>query len=368
MTTISQFLPRSVEQREIAGLANNKELSIMKIYKGKEKRGSVLPFVAIGLLVILGVFALVIDVGMLYADRSSLVNAADAGALAGASALGTDASPWSKSKTRAAAYVHLTEPDAAVSSEISSHTYTATDGTSVTIPNGKIKVTATRNKVLMFAKLLGFDAQAVGATASAGLSHYTGGTGIVPFGITEEVLNNMQKGERYIVKYGPQPPEDSEITDLGYPLSNTFKGNFGSLALGGSGASVYGDNIRYGTPPGFSVKIGDIVSTEPGVMSGPTDKAVEYRVNLDPTATYDNVAENSPRIIIVPIINPGVGDISGRTDVTIVGFSAFFLEDFQPAKGNGGYAIGRFIEGPLTVSGYGGGSVDTGLYVATLVE
>ena len=322
-------------------------------------------FVAIGLLVMLGMFALVVDMGMLYKERSQLVNAVDAGALAGVTALTkNEASARELAATRARTYVQRNVPEVLTGDIIV--TFEDSVSGTATITNGRINVTATKNVPLNFAKFLGFNSAPVAATASAGLQYYGGGTGIVPFGITQDVYSGMTEDVRYIVKYGPQPPDDAELTALGYPPASTFKGNFGALALGGSGASVYGDNIKYGSS--IAVKVGDTISTEPGVMSGPTDKAVDYRVGLDPTATWDTVADGSPRIIIVPIIDPGVGDISGRTDVTIMGFAAFFLEDFQPAKGNGGYVVGRFIGEAVVSGGTGGSSVNTGIFVASLVK
>lgn len=54
----------------------------------KDEKGAVLPLVALFIfLVALGVTALVIDVGMMYSERRSMVAAADAGALAGAQEL-----------------------------------------------------------------------------------------------------------------------------------------------------------------------------------------------------------------------------------------------------------------------------------------
>lgn len=58
----------------------------MKIQKfAKDEKGAVLPLVALFIFfVALGIVALVVDVGMMYTERRSMVAAADAGALAGA--------------------------------------------------------------------------------------------------------------------------------------------------------------------------------------------------------------------------------------------------------------------------------------------
>lgn len=327
--------------------------------QGGKRRGAVLAFVAVGLLTMLAMFALVVDAGLLYTERSRLQTAVDAGALAGVSLLpGTVNHPSATS--RAKWYVRQND------SNVLDANITVTFGDSVsgtaTITDGRINVTATRDVSMVFAKLIGFPTVPVSATASAGLQYFGGGVGIVPFGISEASVNNLSPGSLFVLKYGPQALTAAELASLNLPV-NTLHGNFGALALGGSGANNYSDNIKFGSS--VKVSVGDTISTEPGVMSGPTDKAVEYRVGLDQNVTYLTVQDGSARIIVLPIIDPGIGDISGRTNVTVKGFAAFFLEDFT-GQGTNGYVTGRFRE-KLTITGSGGGS-PSGVYVASLVN
>lgn len=60
---------------------------IIQYFSSKNERGVTLALVALLLFVFLGVGALVVDLGLLYAARNELQNAADAGALAGARVL-----------------------------------------------------------------------------------------------------------------------------------------------------------------------------------------------------------------------------------------------------------------------------------------
>jgi len=60
---------------------------IIQYFSFKNERGVTLAFVALLLFVFLGVGALVVDLGLLYAAKNELQNAADAGALAGARVL-----------------------------------------------------------------------------------------------------------------------------------------------------------------------------------------------------------------------------------------------------------------------------------------
>src|SRR4051794_3935006 len=54
------------------------------------RRGVILPLIAILLVALVGILALVMDLGQVAVYRAQLQNAADSAALAGASALGTD--------------------------------------------------------------------------------------------------------------------------------------------------------------------------------------------------------------------------------------------------------------------------------------
>ena len=62
-------------------------MNALRRYRCPNRKGSVIILLTFSLFVILGIAALVIDLGMLYAARNELQNAADAGALAGAAML-----------------------------------------------------------------------------------------------------------------------------------------------------------------------------------------------------------------------------------------------------------------------------------------
>src|SRR5205807_10671467 len=65
-------------------------------------------------------------------------------------------------------------------------------------------------------------------------------------------------------------------------------GNWEPLALGGNGAANYVSNIENGYPG--DVTIGDMVSTEPGNVVGPTGTGINYRMSqgnmLFPSGTF----------------------------------------------------------------------------------
>ena len=81
-------------------------------------------------------------------------------------------------------------------------------------------------------------------------------------------------------------------------------GNWGSLALGGSGGSNERTNIEdgYGGP----LAIGQWVTTEPGFKSGPVDQGFSDRISAgqseDPSGTYADHAPNDPRAVVLPVV------------------------------------------------------------------
>ena len=99
-------------------------------------------------------------------------------------------------------------------------------------------------------------------------------------------------------------------------------------------------------------------------MSGPTAAGVSYRIGLDPASTFDNVASNSSRLIIVPVLESLLVD--GRSDVLVVGFAAFFLEG-SGGGGNNSYVYGKFRE-MVTPGESSNGVPYYGLSVVTLTK
>lgn len=284
--------------------------------------------VAAALFMLLGIAALAVDVGFLYWNKAQVQTAADAAALAGAQEL-RHSPEAAESEARAYAALNgkagdVVTPDTTVADQIT--------------------VTVWRMVGLYFANIFGVPQWPVHATATAGLQPATGVAGIVPFGI---VLNDsFTYGTRVTLKYGG---------------GEGYNGNFQALALGGTGASNYQSNIEQG----YSgvVHIGDWIQTETGNMAGPSLKGVSYRVAQDPSATYLNVQDGSARIIVVPMLTSFV--VSGRTDVQIAGFAAFFLEG-TGKQGNDNYVIGSFLK--FVTPGEGGNNPDWGVYTTKLIR
>lgn len=268
----------------------------------REQKGSVLIFFTLGFTFFLGMSSLVIDVAFLYLNKTKLSNMVDSAALAGALDL-----PKNSTDALESAY------DYADMNGLTSDNVTASVGSG----NKSLTVTASRDVKLFFASLLGVSHTTINASATATISAIGAATGVVPFGLEKQ---SFVYGQTYTLKEGG---------------GSGYCGNYGALALGGNGGSNYRSNIENGYSD--LLRVGDWVSTEPGNMVGPTDQGVSYRINQDPTVTFSTVQQDSPRIVIIPIIDSL--DVNGRKPVQIVGFAAFFLE-----ASNRGVVTGKFMQ------------------------
>ena len=131
----------------------------------RDDSGATALFVAVITVVLLGVAALVVDVGLLYAERRSMQTAADAAALAGVQEL-----PASVSNAKA-------EADAYVSSnpggtQASDRTYTVS---STYIANDTLSVHIWQPAyALQLARFIGVNSAPVGASATAVIASCAG--------------------------------------------------------------------------------------------------------------------------------------------------------------------------------------------------
>lgn len=299
---------------------------MMKYFKNQ--RGSIALVTVGALALLLGVAAIAIDVGVLYVNRAKLVNLVDAAALAGVQDL----------------------PKDTVQAQISGQSYAAQNGNSddvvtIIVPTDKaVAVTAKRSVPLTFAQLFGIDKSDVRAKSAAVLRPSSGVMGVVPFGV---VRQDFIYGQTYTLKVG---------------AGDGYSGNYDALALGGTGSRNYTDNIKYGYDGKLTV--GQWVLTETGNMSGGTSEGVTYRINSDPSATFNTVEKGSPRVVVVPLIEAIAND-TGRHDVKIVGFAGFFLEGVA-GSGSLNYVTGKFMR--LVIAGDTSGTApDYGVYSASLV-
>lgn len=340
-----------------------------------QESGSVVVLVAIALTALLGLCAIVTDIGLMYAQKAHLQNSVDAAALAGVQELPND-------------------PTAAAQK---AGNYAAQNGVSnVTVEfganNTKIIVSATQQVPTYFARILGITEEQISVTAKAIMVPPTKLAGAVPLSIQEQ---DLAYGQRYVLKSGGGSGTlswyfDENVNNKAKKADGTSSdtsgtsGWYGALELSGTGANTYEVDLANGYQG--ILYVGQIVDVEHGNMSGPTEDAINTRLSRDtcePHNTFSNYRRDAPEIIYVPIVRIISENGSSVQQVQIVGFAAFFLEGVA-GNGNDSVITGWFIRtfapnGKVTSSltdlqntenamESGGSSIDFGLYTPKLIE
>lgn len=267
----------------------------------REERGATVVLVAVGMVAVIGMAALSLDIGELVRVRAHLSDAAIAAALSAARELPDNPNA---ARQLAVTVAHANGVDDPVDVIISS---SKTGG-----PQDRVTVTVRGYATFRFAPVLGRNGANVVQSATAQVGTASGMRGLVPLGVQK---GPFQYGQIYTLK-----SDDTLVP-----------GNFGALALGGTGADNYRDNLQHG----YSgvIKTGMQIETEPGDMTGPTEEGLQPRIAADPSATCETVKPGSPRILYVPIVD--FTGVHGRDTVPVVGFAAFFLSGVDKGKVTG---------------------------------
>ncbi|MFZ5352201.1 MAG: pilus assembly protein TadG-related protein [Bacillota bacterium] len=303
----------------------------------KDRSGNSTIVLMVAMTLIIGASALVTDAGMIYIEKTKLQNAVDAAALAGISA--------------------YSQGESAVISEVyESAQLNKLDISTLNIQlmnsNRKITVEASKKVNFYFAKIFNKTDAVVDARATAVIAPLVAVDGIKPLGVEQQ---QFVFGATYVLKCG---------------AGDGSNGNYGALALGGTGASNYKYNLIHGyhgdLETGDLVKIGYTLDTEPGNMEGPTYDAIRQIIESDYN-TYTDLTRlplDSPRLFTIPVVDDF--DVSGRDTVTIVGFATFFIDDVV-FRGGKTEITGKFIKtlGEGEIDEY---SPDYGFYGIKLVE
>ena len=343
-----------------------------------------LVFVGMGFMAFLAATTLAIDVGMFMTARSQAQNAADAGALAGAVAIGFDD------------YDDRSADGPAVLNAISASTRNQVIGANVSVnpedvtfplgPTGldnRVNVRVFRNAergnplLTLMGGFFGVDTANMEATATAEASPANAMTCVKPFIIpdrwremTDPPFNALTSTfEMYDKKGDPLPNADVYINAFdkanytgynqeadrgrqmviragsGNNINPTF---YFSLAIGVTGEDSPG-GLTGGAAYDWNIAncnttiihIGQIVIQEPGNMVGPTISGAELLMDRDPGARWDTgenkivgsafPAGKSPRTFPIPLYDPvyyAEGKKNGRfADYKVANYIGYFLED-----------------------------------------
>ncbi|HEY8891449.1 MAG TPA: TadE/TadG family type IV pilus assembly protein [Clostridium sp.] len=293
-----------------------------------DNRGNVAILLCLVFTVLLGFTAYVVDIGLIYVEKVKLSNAIDSAVLAASLELPTDDA---KSRNVAIEYLRKNNVDP---SQV------------------KITISADKKSIQMegiktvnhfFAPIIGINSTNINAYSKAIIAPIKSVTGgIRPFAV-----------EKFDFSYG-------DVVTLKEGAGDGYHGNYGTVALGGTGANVFRSNALYGYSG--TITVGDMINTETGNMAGTTNEIENY-INSEFSSFYD-FQRNSIRLWTMPLVDSLYVD--GRKAVLVVGFGEFYVEDIT--QNSGKIEIqGRFIryvtKGEIDVT-----QSDTGDYGAKLVR
>lgn len=338
----------------------------------RDQSGMTYVFIALSFMAFLSASMLAIDVGMLMTARNQAQNSADAGALAGATALVydsyTDRTATGPAKTSAV--------NAARANQVISGTV-AVDPSDVLFlndPSGepnRVKVSVYRkasrgNPLSTFiARYFGMPTADIGATATAEAAPANAMQCVKPFTIPDKWVEKQtppwdetDSYDAYDNKGKPLANPDVYIPvgQAGYTgydqnqdrgLLLTIRAGTGnnitpsfyySLALGAvTGGAEYSWNIANCNTTVYHP--GDLLTQEPGNMVGPTVQGAQDLIDRDPSAYWDTATntvkgsafgQHSPRVFPLPLYDPvyyDSGKRNGRNaDLKTANWIGFFLD------------------------------------------
>jgi Putative Flp pilus-assembly TadE/G-like len=349
----------------------------------QKEQGFILVIVAAVLVALIGVVALAVDVGALYAAKTSAQAVADAAALAGA--LTFISSPTAAQP--ATANDHALQ--VALNNSIMGQPVTAGNVTiNVDVANRKVKVDVSSTQNTYFARVLGPTSAAISVEGIAeAAEHSTGATCVKPWFIPNTIFASA--GPCAACAAGELLISGGEVTAFAkshfgqeftlkpqQPSTAIAPGQFYAIQLPGSvGGSDYRANIGSCATP--YLRCGNSYSVETGNLVGPTQQGVEDLIGNPPTDTWtgtigeyqtpNGLSDLSRNLVVAPIWSscamagfcPSENFPSGTTvSLQIIGFATFFLEGIQ-----GGNVQARLISvsscGALS-GGSGGGAAGGG--------
>lgn len=328
------------------------------------RSGQALYIAAGSMLVLLGLAALGIDIGLVVLARTEAQRAADAAALAGAGVLLGSPTDPAEARTTAidwASRNRIRGTDAVMLPE------------DVDVPPDSMKVrvrvlrTSGRGNAVetLFARVLGFPEVDVSAVSAAQSFPAGGVNGILPFALPDLWLENGASPPDSTDTFGPgdvyvpMVPHSPVTPPTGYARAN--RGTRIELRSSEFGASAWSPGSWHGFVPGDSdpsastisgivasprvdevVRIGDVLGTTAGTLGPGVLSALLDIIALDPLAYWSEPCgcvarsgvrvDSSPRIRPIPLIDPrtppGTGG-GGLSDLRVTNVAGVFLEQVQ---------------------------------------
>lgn len=291
-----------------------------------DEKGNVAIILCLAMAAIFAICAYSVDIGIVYVEKTRLSNAIDAAALAGIIELPVDKNT---AKDITTLYLNKNGVDE--------------KQVDIIMDDNSIEINATKTVEHIFAPIMGINSSIVKGKTKAVIGPLKSvSSGVRPFAV-----------ETFDFSYGSQ-------IILKQDAGDGYKGNYGAVALGGNGASVYETNALYGYKGKISV--GDYIDTEPGNIAGASNSIKNY-INSE-CSTFDNFQRDSIRLWTLPLVDSF--QVNGKGQLLVTGFGEFYVEDIT--KKSGKIEItGRFVR--YIINGEIDDSLrDTGAYAAKLAE
>jgi Flp pilus assembly protein TadG len=344
----------------------------------KGERGSVLAMSAFGMLALVLALGLCVDVSHWYVVKAELQNAADASALAGASALNSSPAGIDEAQKRAVALMNnyefnntgVTIDDDSVKFAVNygGPYVSAADAKSAAANIRFVSIDIPPKAVGVY-----FAASAVGKSSIDLSQKAIAGMSVppnvfcewIPLSVIDDTANPMLPGSTYTIRAAP--------------------GNYQILAPTGKGGSAAREDLAHGVNECAEPGTVYTVDTKPGVSAGPVRQGLNTRfddyaagMNADEYPPDTNVKEGitwaqyrdalsgspnwqSPkaghggvpmrRVVLIPMVKLSEYD-NGRDTVTFYKFAAFFLQT-KVQGGSGGDVQAEYI-GERIMFGKGG--------------
>ena len=333
----------------------------------RDERGMSFVFVGLGFMAFFAATTLAIDVGMFMTARSQAQNAADAGALAGATALVfNDFNDRSVGGPAVQSAINT-----AIANQVMANVVSV-QPSDVTFPIGptgasdrvQVNVFRTTNRsnpvATLIGPIFGVNTVDISATATAEAAPANAMTCVKPFTIPDRWEENSVPPNNTFDRYDNQgnivpnadvyyQPDDAQYlgwnADIhkGTPMTiragtgNNIEPSFYfSWKMPGPdiGADFYETNIAGCNPTVISRPF--TMTQEPGNMMGPTTTGVDALIAQDPNAYWDSVSQTvvstqspSPRVFPIPMFDPDAyqdGVTHGRNaTLEMVNWVGFFL-------------------------------------------
>jgi hypothetical protein len=273
----------------------------------QEEQGSSIILMGVAIIGLLAIVGLVIDGGTLYMSKSHLQKTANAAALSGAQEL----------------TYNETAVTEVVNQVLQAHQETNSLVQTIIEMEHKVTVHLEKEVTLSFVNIFGYDSAPVEAIATAEIMMMSKAAGAAPLGIDESI--SLEFYREYKLKV------DEADVDTG---------NFGVLALGGTGASTYEQNLKYGYQN--AIQVGDILGLQTGNIAGKTKTGVQERLDACPYLAGETHHRDCSRILLIPVYQPYTYATNQLQEVKITGFAYFYI--LEPMNSQDKTIKGMFIK------------------------